>query len=578
MSLVIRIIRHSPRHFTALTAWAVFIYAVVPVPLGLVTRDVFQDVIRRPAGGVWTAIAVLVGLQFSEVVGEFGLAFPWSSIQQRTASLLQRDLLVGILDGYGHHGLSVAPAAALARFRDEPGAITSGSLDALSDLLGRSVFAVAAAVVMWRISPWATVAAFSPVLVTSVLTDALGGRAARYGAAARQSTAELSGFVGEVASGQLSVLAAGATDRVVARTAEIGERRRRLGLRDTVFSQAVNSLNVHVVNVSTGVVLLVVASGIRRGGFSVGDLALFVVFLDQLSFLPAEIGRLISELKATDKALERMHALVPGADPATIGSHLAIGAGVGFLPPPAPLQTLEIRGLTYRHPGSARGITDISFTVPKGTLTVITGRIGSGKTTLLHSLLGLLPAQAGQLVWNGQPVDDPARFFIPPRAALAPQVPRLFSESLEDNLVLGRSVAPADLQDAVRAAVFEDDLGSLEEGLGTRVGPRGIKLSGGQVQRAAAARMFLTGAELLVIDDLSSALDAETEVLLWDRLFARRPEMTCLAVAHRTAVLRRADQILVLSDGHLEAAGSLEELLITSAEMRELWRLASIRS
>ena len=84
--------------------------------------------------------------------------------------------------------------------------------------------------------------------------------------------------------------------------------------------------------------------------------------------------------------------------------------------------------------------------------------------------------------------------------------------------------------------------------------------------------------EQVVIDDLSSALDAQTEVLLWDRLFARLPEMTCLAVAHRTAVLRRADQILVLSDGHLEAAGSLEELLITSAEMRELWRLASIRS
>jgi ATP-binding cassette, subfamily B, bacterial len=411
------------------------------------------------------------------------------------------------------------------------------------------------------------------VLVTAALTDVLGGRAARYGAGARQATAELSGFVGEVASGQLSVLAAGATDRVVARAAAIGDRRRRLGLRDTVLSQVLNSMNYHVVNVSTGVVLLVVASAIRRGAFSVGDLALFVVFLDQLTFLPAEIGRLVSELKTTGKALERMHALVPGHDPTDIGSHLR---EVHSRPDPRldePLQTVEVRGLTYRYPTNGRGISDVSLTLRKGTLTVITGRIGSGKTTLLQSLLGLLVADSGSIYWNGQSVEDPACFLIPPRAALTPQVPRLFSESLGDNLLLGRPAEVSRVDDATRAAVFETDLTALEDGTDTQVGPRGIKLSGGQIQRVAAARMFLAEAELLVIDDLSSALDAATEARLWQRLFQRLPQMTCLAVAHRPAALRRADQILVLREGRLEAAGTLDEVLVQSAEMRELWRL-----
>src|SRR5581483_6911701 len=110
MKLVVRIIRFSPRQFLALTGWAIFIYCVIPVPLGLVTRAVFDDVVRRPAvPGLWTAVAIYAGLQVGEVVGEFGLSFPWSAIQQRTQSLLQHNLMAGILRGFGRYGLTQAP-------------------------------------------------------------------------------------------------------------------------------------------------------------------------------------------------------------------------------------------------------------------------------------------------------------------------------------------------------------------------------------------------------------------------------------------------------------------------------------
>jgi ATP-binding cassette subfamily B protein len=206
-----------------------------------------------------------------------------------------------------------------------------------------------------------------------------------------------------------------------------------------------------------------------------------------------------------------------------------------------PLDRLELRGLTL----GARGLNDIDLVVERGELVVVRGPVGSGKSSLLRAVVGLVAIDRGEVLWNGQPVGDRAAFFVPPQCAYVAQVPRLFAESLVDNLRLGHDLDDADVAAGIALAAFDTDVADLPEGLDTLVGARGVRLSGGQVQRAAGARAMAHRPELLVLDDLTSALDVDTELQMWQRL--ADSGFTVLAASNRPVALARADRVLDLT-------------------------------
>ena len=570
----------------------ILIFGIFPQLTGFVIQAIFNQLSGETYSGfnLWTLAAFLVTIAIGRGLAFFTDVFLYFNFRYTVTALLRVNIFDAILGRPAARAVPESPGEAVSRFRDDADEIAFFMAEMLI-VFGFGSFAVIALIVMLRINVTITLIVFVPLVIVILIANYANKQITEYRQASRQATGKVTDFVGELFGAVMAVKVAGAEDRMIGHLKDINETRRKASLKDALFTQVLDSAYRNTANIFTGLILISAGAAMQAGDFAIGDLALFVYYLTWVTDFSAIIGDRIAWFKRIGVSIDRMVHLLKSPVASITGTPAK--KLVDYTPvyirgdlPEVPYQSktqahqldsLEVRHLTYRFPDSSqnmpasRGIEDINISLTRGSFTVVTGRVGSGKSTLLQTLLGLLPMEAGEIYWNGQRVWTPSEFFTPPRSAYTPQVPMLFSESLRDNILMGLPEEKVDLASAIHMAVLEQDLAEIPGGLAAVVGAKGVKLSGGQRQRVAAARMFVRNASLLVFDDISSALDVETENELWSRIMNQQQDATCLVISHRKPALSRADQIILLKDGRIDAVGKLSDMLTDNSEMQKLW-------
>ncbi|SCL83853.1 ABC transporter ATP-binding protein [Sporanaerobacter sp. PP17-6a] len=497
------------------------------------------------------------------------------------STLLRRNMLNSILKRHGGKAIDSLVGQVINSFRDDVSQIQT-SIFWISTLIGQIIRAIGAVVILLFIDVKITLTVFIPLVLIIRLAQKLEKNIEENREEGRKATGAVNGAVGEIFESILSIKVSGAKKDLMNNLKTLNEKRNRAMIKDSMLSQIIDSIYNNIINIGTGVILLLGAGAISKGRFTVGDFSIFVYYLASVTDSVESFGNFMVYFKQTKVGYRNiLNQINMKENPENLVKHKNIyldkypqeeahnEKDLGKLSLDNELKTLEIKGLTYLYNQSENGIKDINFTLKKGEVLVISGRTGSGKTTLLKSLIGLLPKGEGEIYWNGERVENAKEFFIPPISAYTSQVPNLFSDTVKNNILLGLSEKDVDLDEAIKASVFEKDLEELDNGLDTVIGTKGAKLSGGQMQRVAAARMFVRKPQLLILDDISSALDVETEKLLWTRLLSD-DTVSCIVVSNRSSILEKSDRIIVLKDGSIESQGTLNKLLKSSTEFKEV--------
>jgi ATP-binding cassette subfamily B protein len=555
-----RVSQHERRTFwTGLVLFTGFFS--LPAAIGWVLSRTFDALDAGDTERVlWWSLALVV-VEALRMISIHAGVLVWTRVWIQMQTILRANLLAAqVASGGAEAGRPVGSAGeAITHFRDDAEDVAN-FVDGMVDVTGGLVFTAIAAAVLGATDLLAAMVLVVPLVAVGVATKMLDGRIKAYRAADRAATATVTGLVGDVMAAATTVKVNAADESMLARLRVLVERRRVTAVRDRVLDEGVHAFSRGAADVGLGLVLLVGASALASGRFDVGDLALFVSYLGWLSFLPRMVGRVLARRKQAGVAFERMRRLVAGEDADNtvrpralpIDRHEVRVRPVDVRPERVRLERLDVVDLSATFP-TGGGVRGVSFSLGRGDMVVITGPIGSGKTTLLRAVLGLAwqARVTGEVRWNGDPIVDRSAFMVPPNAAFLPQVPQLISDSVADNIAFG-DVDPGALARAIALAAMDTDVAAMPQATDTLIGPRGLRLSGGQRQRLAGARALVHQPELVVLDDLSSALDVETELQLWQNLAAAG--MTVLAVSHRAVAFERADRVFRLDAGRLVEA------------------------
>ncbi|MAE78533.1 MAG: ABC transporter permease [Euryarchaeota archaeon] len=382
----------------------------------------------------------------------------------------------------------------------------------------------------------------------------------------RESTGDIHAVLENLISGISVVQAYNAQDWETARVA-----RESGSYRDQAMGASKDRNRfVPMIYVIAGIAfgLLVTAGGYlaQNDEISTGELVTFLLISTRMTMPMFIFGVLVNQLQRGEAAASRVFAVVD-LEPKITDLEDAVELEEDIV-------SVEFKDVHFTYPETTvKVLSGISFTANGGDFIGIMGHTGAGKTTILKLLMRYYLPDSGMVLINGKPISNYTLDSVRDKIGFVSQEPFLFYGSLKDNVIYNQEATDEDLETALRLAGAWDFVDDLHNGIDTMVGDRGAKLSGGQRARVSLARALLKQPSLLILDEASSALDAETERRIQENLLASGSDRATIAVAHRLSTIRNANEILSMVDGAVVERGTHDELVAADGVYASQWTI-----
>ena len=335
-------------------------------------------------------------------------------------------------------------------------------------------------------------------------------------------------------------------------------------LKNRLSMVALNTGQAFIIAVSLIVIMSMAVREVAAGQMTLGDFTMVNAYLIQL-FVPLNaLGFVYREIRQSLVNVERLFGLLgdtPAIEDAADAKQLTLQAG-----------TVQFSDVHFSYNSERPILKGVSFTIPAGHTVAVVGASGAGKSTLARLLFRFFEVNSGSISIDGQDIRSVSQDSLRQVIGVVPQDTVLFNDTLYNNLAYGRpGASEAEVQQAAQQAHLEGFIGTLPDGYATQVGERGLKLSGGEKQRVAIARVLLKNPPLLILDEATSSLDSISEQAILDALNAVKNQRTTLVIAHRLSTVRDAHSILVMDQGEIVESGSHSELLAKNGYYAKLW-------